>query len=284
MAIGITSSQIGTIWTKSLISVLTGNTLDWYRGGHMNKASDQIIEKIQKLLALANSSNEFEAKLAAERATSLLTKYNLSMQEVDVKDRDYEVADFVGTSARIQAQQNPIFSILIDFFFVNVVIGFKWVRTSQDPLLFNSSAKKVRSWSFFGQRHNVEVAKYVYAFLNTTFETLFDQYVKAGGVSGVNARKSFYLGLARGIREQLKVTKQNVEQEAGLVVVKDPGIADFVKDTIGKTRKMPSKHVSIDSNAYAKGTEEGRNIKIARGLTNEKKERLGETMRIGGSN
>lgn len=45
----------------------------------------QILEKIRKLLALSESPNEYEAALAAARARALLDKYDLSMDEVEVR-------------------------------------------------------------------------------------------------------------------------------------------------------------------------------------------------------
>ena len=47
----------------------------------MEKA--QIIEKIKKLLALANSCNEHEAALAAGHAQRLLSEHNLAMADID---------------------------------------------------------------------------------------------------------------------------------------------------------------------------------------------------------
>lgn len=44
---------------------------------------EKIIEKIKKLLALAQSANENEAALAAARAQEMLAKYNIEVQEVE---------------------------------------------------------------------------------------------------------------------------------------------------------------------------------------------------------
>jgi hypothetical protein len=241
----------------------------------MKKTSQEIIEKIQKLLALANSSNEHEAKLAAERATALLTKYNLSMQDIAAEEREYEATHFMGQHTRLVMEQKFLFGILMDFFFIKVVVGKKF-----NPLL----GKQVRVWSFFGQSHNVEIAKYVYSFLDVTFQQLFAEYVKSGGASGKTARNSFYMGLTRGLRSQLKATKVQVEQEAGLVVVQDPGIDDFISDTVGKTRTVARSSGQVDVAALEKGVEEGKNIKIARGLGHKSKEAVGVTLKLNGSN
>jgi hypothetical protein len=241
------------------------------------KDSAEIIEKIQKLLALANSSNEHEAKLAAERATALLTKYNLSMQDVAVEERDYEAIHFMGVSARMQMEQKYLFSILMEHFFIKVVVGKRF-----NPKL----GKTVRVWSFFGQKHNVEVARYVYAFLDVTFHNLYEYYAAMPEAArGKTIRNSFYMGLSAGIRSQLKETQVKVQEEAGLVVVPDAGLQDFMDDTVGKTRKLPTTSVSINRDAYATGVEEGKNIRIARGLGGaESKQAVGSTLKLNGSN
>lgn len=49
-----------------------------------------LIEKIRKLLALANSSNENEAAVAAEKASVLLAQYNLTLTDIGT-DQETEI-------------------------------------------------------------------------------------------------------------------------------------------------------------------------------------------------
>src|ERR1035437_7843019 len=55
-----------------------------------------IIEKIKKLLALANSSNEHEAALAAGHAQRLLAEHNLAMADIEAAHKP-DKADNVDT-------------------------------------------------------------------------------------------------------------------------------------------------------------------------------------------
>ena len=218
---------------------------------------ESIIKKIQSLLALANSENEHEAKLATQKATELLTKYNLSMQEIESVEREYEVIHYRGGSSRMAAEHNDIFSILQRFFFIKVVRGRK-----RD----HEAGKDYVTWSFFGEMHNVKIAHFVFAFLDKTFHSLYEQYKKAHKTDR-NSRKSFYLGLHKGIVEQLDISKKRAEQETGLVVVPDSKINDFIKQTVGKTKMMTiKKSLNVDSNAFNKGVEDGKNVRIAVGL------------------
>ena len=56
-----------------------------------------VIEKIKKLLALANSSNEHEAALAASHAQRLLSEHNLAMADIEAANKP-EKADKVEAS------------------------------------------------------------------------------------------------------------------------------------------------------------------------------------------
>ena len=60
----------------------------------------KIVDKIQKLLALTESSNEHEAALAAEKAHELLAEHNLSMAQVESASKKEKLNEQVGhTSA-----------------------------------------------------------------------------------------------------------------------------------------------------------------------------------------
>ena len=220
---------------------------------------NQVVEKIQKLLALANSSNEHEAKLAAQKATELLTKHNLSLQDIAVSERDYCAVHFAGNKSRKAVEQKYIFGILMTFFFIRVVSGKKFDY---------STCKFFTTWSFLGQRHNVEIATYVHKFLDNTFHNLYTQYKKTLTTKVPNAKNSFYYGLYIGIRDQLEASKEKAQRETGLVLVKDAGLEDFINDTFNNNLKKGKSMTiaSIDAKAFAQGVKEGQNVRIAKGL------------------
>lgn len=250
----------------------------------MNK--QQIIDKIQKLLALANSDNENEAKAAATMAQSLLTKYNLTMTEVEQEpDKDKYTSEFVETGRQ---RQDPAWkyvqSLLREFFFVEIVQTKKKVEVPGGTV-FWKDYKNVHCYVMFGQPHNVAIARYVRDFMMRSFADLFVQYRKQTGAPATS-RNSYYLGLFKGLHEQLKNTKKKVETETGLVVVEDANLEQFVKDSLeGKIKTVPSKSViNNDPNAMNAGYEKGKNLSIAMGLGNgrDDKKQVGETLRLGG--
>ena len=56
---------------------------------------ERIIERVRKLLALSNSSNEHEAALAAAHAQRLLAEHNLAMSELELQAEGAGEAELV---------------------------------------------------------------------------------------------------------------------------------------------------------------------------------------------
>lgn len=224
----------------------------------MDNDKNEVIAKIQKLLALANSANEFEASLAAEKANELLTKHNLKLSQIEGYTPDMKCQNFMASTTQQPAENKWIFAILCNYFFVRIVKGRR-------RNLVNGKVCAV--WSFLGDTHNVEIARYVYEFLARNYHDLFKAYREETGCQP-NYRSSFYVGLTRGIMEHLDSIRSKVQNETGLVVIpQDPKIKDFQDSIFDKTRKCrsPSVHV-VNDDAIERGTEEGRKIRIAKGL------------------
>jgi hypothetical protein len=217
-----------------------------------NKA---IVEKIQKLLALANSSNEHEAKLAAARAQELLVKYNLTEATVEGHSATYVREDLETGRQREDKVHNLILMVIRDYFFVEVVKNRK----------YNAEGKKMMQYVLLGKAHNVEIAKYVKSFLEQSFDALWKTYAKETGAKPTS-RTSFMLGLYKGVREQLEATRAKVQSETGLVVVRDGDLDRFLKQQFQNLRSGRSSFDTRDQHAMAAGQEQGRNLRIARGL------------------
>ena len=57
-----------------------------------NEAKDTVLDKIEKLLAMAEKGTLHEAENAAKMASRLLMKFNLTMEDVDTRIDDKERA------------------------------------------------------------------------------------------------------------------------------------------------------------------------------------------------
>lgn len=215
----------------------------------------EILEKVKKLLSLATSSNEHEANVATNKAQELLTRYNLTMQSISQLS-EYEKVE-LADEPYIKPHQNYISSILIKYFFVEIVYTSKYAGGTVD-----GRTKYRKHIMLAGTATNVVVAEYIFAFLSTSYLSLWLQYKRANNASETQ-RKSYYAGLTKGLANKLDATRVKVESEMGLVIVKDQNI---LKECFGKTKSKSNK-VRLDESSYEAGQQDGKNINIAKPLS-----------------
>lgn len=214
-------------------------------------SNEAVIRKIQKLLALATSSNEHEAKLAMEMAEKLLINHNIDMQQVKGYSADYDKVDAF-TGRRFTTESKFAGFILREFFFVEV-INCRNRRTGVSTL------------TFVGEKTNLQVATYVYDFLTAKFQQLFKEYQRESKCS-VKARQSYYIGLYKGLKFQLAEARAAAQNERGLVLVADPNLPEQVRNLMGATTTQTQTVSARDVAARQRGEEQGRALKIARAI------------------
>lgn len=210
----------------------------------------KIVEKIAKLLSLANSENQHEAELAANKANELLIKHNLRAADVAVSD--YEKQSVIETT-RMHKHYHFILIILKRHFFVDVVTSRQ--RQIEKTLVY-----------LVGKPENVAIASYTFNFLVNTFERLWLKY-KRENKAHITVKESYMSGLFRGLNEQLENNKKRVEKEEGLVVVGDKKLQEAIDHLFSgvKSGKKVKSNIRCDR-ANSHGFQEGQKIKISRGL------------------
>lgn len=215
---------------------------------------DSIVLKIQKLLALSQSSNEHEAALAAARAQDLLFRYNLDMASVAdaTNPRTAYARNFftIGSGKALEWKRDLVF----------VLARFNFCRA------FTYSGSK--TMAIVGQRHNYEVVTGLYDYLSAAFgrlvERAFTEYRLAGGAEHhLTYKTSWLLGAVAGVRAQLlaqqQANKAASEASSALVLVKDAELDAAVNDLIGGV--VPRKGASAKSvSGYGAGYQTGRTI------------------------
>lgn len=225
----------------------------------------QILEKIRKLLALSESPNEHEAALAAARARALLDKYDLSMDEVDIKAEEV-LLHTVSTGTR-----KP----------------YPWMGHLAADVGYAFNCRVFRamgSMIFCGIVSDTKVAEYVYVYLLRTVRRLHKEHKatleKSGeweSKKGVGARvymQSYDAGLVRAVSVKLNefVSSKDRQESLGsigkeLMVVKFAKVDDFVKRTMGKARPGRQSQARLNTVAFGRGWADGsEKIQINRGI------------------
>jgi len=230
----------------------------------MEKAIDnKLLEKIKKLLSLATSDNENEAKLAAEKANELLLRHNLSRQHIDqISTESYEKG-VLDEKRRQSVEEKFIRMILCKFFFVQIITTRKF-SVERDA--------RISVVEILGETTNVQIATYTYSFLLRKFRELWESFKTSTGAETAT-KQSYYWGLYLGLSAQLesqkqKIVHENIDSNSNALVVVNAALDNFVNAQYAKLRRTS---VSVggrhDGNAISAGKTDGGKIRINRGIS-----------------
>lgn len=152
-----------------------------------------VLRKVQKLMALATSSNRNEAEQAMIKSQALLLKHNLEYREAEEK----VFLKRIMKQKRENAKMRSIGKIL-ETFFVSIVF---------------SRGKEFTYLEILGDAVNVEIAEYVASVLDRELENLWNQAKSLAHLKGAIAKNSFFLGLAKGYCNKIQALKREYNRE-----------------------------------------------------------------------
>ena len=220
--------------------------------------TNPIIEKIKKLLALANSSNEHEAALAASHAQRLLSEHNLAMADIEAAHKP-DKAD------KVEASVSKTLPKWLRILSAGVSTAFDC-----QAVHYPSTGKMV----FIGVGADVQIAAYTFAYLDRTARKLCTNYMKHQ-VSGTLPnrhrelmRQSYYLGAVTTISQRLREQKQQTPITPGALVPVKAGLIKKAMGDIGPIRTVRSRKSYIDSHAFNQGQDDGKQVGIQQGIGN----------------
>lgn len=162
-----------------------------------------LFRKIQKLMALASSTNKNEAEQAMIKSQELLVKYNIESSYIDAKennssDNENDEKVFLKRilgQTKENAKMRAICHIL-GTFLVNVVYN------RSDKLIYIEIS---------GSAVNIEVANHVAHVLDNQLDQLWFQAQEQANLKGVVAKNSFFLGLAKGYCDKVNQLKKDYQ-------------------------------------------------------------------------
>lgn len=215
--------------------------------GQINPAVNEesgVFRKVQKLMALATSSNKNEAEQAMIKSQQLLLKHNIEF--VEVEDDDKVFLKRIMKQKRVDAKMRSIAKIL-ETFFVNIVFSKGTESTYLEVL---------------GNAVNIEIAEYVAAYLHSELDHLWAHTQKNTHLKGTVAKNSFFLGLAVGYCDKIQALKReyNTETSKALLVIENKLVEakEMVYPRLSSTRS--SSQLCRESSAL--GEKVGRQLTI----------------------
>ncbi len=231
-----------------------------------NKPQSEILEKIRKLLRLADTSRgatENEAKVALAKAQELMTRHNIDSALLRMERGESGGAGFTVDKGKVDLPKtlNPA-----DLMILSLLQSHFNVKTILMP------GSKGTPVDIIGAAADIDFAIFAFNYLRQTFFRCWNDFKR----THANPDKaSYYRGLRDGLNAELKAAKQRAEesyatdqrQTYGLVVVdQEAAITRFVEENYGKLRARNTRARRVDSGSYFAGETKGRTIQINRPL------------------
>lgn len=156
-----------------------------------------ILRKVQKLMSLATSNNEYEAEQAMIKSQQLLLKHNIDSKYMERDDEEKVFLKRILKQKKENAKMRSIARIL-ETFFVNTIYS----RSSEFIYL-----------EIVGSAVNIEIAAYVAAYLDRELEVLWNISKRHAGLKGMIAKNSFFLGIAKGYCNKIHSLKREYNSD-----------------------------------------------------------------------
>ncbi len=156
-----------------------------------------VFRKVQKLMALATSSNMHEAEQAMIKSQQLLLKHNIESKYIGSEDEEKIFIKRIMKQKKENAKMRCIAKIL-ETFFVNIV----YTRAAEFTYL-----------EILGNAVNIEIAEYVSSVLQLELDKLWNQAQRYANLKGMVAKNSFFLGIAKGYCNKIQALKREYNNE-----------------------------------------------------------------------
>ncbi len=243
---------------NSIDPTATGDIQSWVEKRNNTSSvsleNHKTLDKVHKLLALAQSPNEHEAQNAMAKAHEFLLKHNLSL--LDVQTEGNYICKQIGEVGRRNPAKSIISAIISKFFFVEAIWTFGYNQHED---------RSGQVLEIYGTPENVEMAEYVYDYLQNIPELLWAEYKRREKISGNRHRRTFIYGLLDGFYNKLD-SRFTENQSKELVWTGDPRLKQFYRRRNPRIARSSSRYSHSCQDTYDSGMTQGKNLVINKGI------------------
>jgi hypothetical protein len=220
---------------------------------------EDIIRKVQKLMAIGNDKRGFEAESASAlaMATKWLEENGLSMKDVEFDSDNHLKAE--------QLTEYKTQEYMLWPWEKNLAVVIQNLIAVQ--LIWMNTGRGYKKFCWCGTKTDAELAHVMRAQLRTNLKLL------ASGEETPMAKRSFLQGCvnsmivkARDLNNKRKQAENAMNQSTALVAVKQQEVAAWVKQQHPNLRPSIQRESEIDPQAFYRGKAAGTKVK----LTNNK--------------
>ncbi len=229
------------------------------RSGEKLKDRDRIVTRIHKLMALAESSNPNEARAAMLKAHELIARHNVDLIACG-QDQEYH-SIFLGTPRlRHFREAYHLAHLLQDYYFVQGVWIEAWVM---------EKARMGRVLEISGTRKNVMIAEYIHTAICRHIDGAWADYRRDKHLNRYR-KTDFAVGIIEGFKttlQQASTTRTGGVATQLPVRIEDQALTRYLSRRYPHVRSFSRKSPGHDAQVLADGTQSGRNLIIAKGIT-----------------
>ena len=220
---------------------------------------DKMVVRIHKLMALAESSNPNEAHAAMRKAHELISRHNVRLI-AEKRDQEYHSLFLGPPRLRHFREAYHLAHLIQDFYFVQCMWIQAWVVEKD---------RMGRVLEISGTRKNITIAEYVHDTLCRTIDSAWADYRREKGLNRYR-KTDFAVGIIQGFTTTLQQASTSAlrSDNTGLPVrIEDHALTRYVARRYPHVRSYRKQGAGHDARVLADGTEKGKNLIIARGIT-----------------
>lgn len=248
-------------WARPSSGPMPEQREQWRQAQPLNE-EERLLRRVERLLALAQSSNEHEAHLAMQRVQELYARHNIErIRNAQTDEMVYTIIN--RKRKRMESYESAIYSILTGHFGVYVLF-YK---------LFDAHSLEHHSVvEIMGRRADVLMAEYVVDFLTHQLKFHWERYQEKMGPGSRKSRNSYFQGILSGFSDSLEAQENktnSLDQPApsrALIVADKQALMTYTRSRYPRVQSRTWSSGYGDSSAFASGKREGRNIEIRRGM------------------
>jgi len=220
---------------------------------------DRIVVRIHKLMALAESSNPNEAQAAMLKAYELISRHNVDLIAQGL-DQDYHSIFLGAPRLRHFREAYHLAHLLQDFYFVQGIWIQAWVL---------SKGKMGRVLEISGTQKNVRIADYIHAAMCRYIDDAWTDYRGSNGLNRYR-KTDFAVGIIQGFKATLQQASATGSRSVDThlpVHIEDQALTRYLAQRYPHVRAFSRRGPGHDARVLADGTENGRKLVIAKGIT-----------------
>jgi hypothetical protein len=218
--------------------------------------NEHIIEKIRKLLALAQNSNEHESAAALAKVNSLLISYNLTMKDIERTSKQ---------APKFHVHKFKIDKDIVHEYLAQIIMQHFFVQ------IIDTTGRSGTFYSFVGEYSNVDIAQYVYNFLHSKFHNFWLAFIAKNNCSD-SAYTSYINGLYDGLDQKLNDSRMALASNCkALAVMRNELVKHCESMSEGWQENFDTKQ-STNEKIYSSGFRTGQKIEITKPIANTRQQ------------